>query len=232
MGYWANQPMAGDYPLDVQGDLRDGLLDALNTELSNKFNEDRSNQNFEVGVSYTLSDVNIDNYEQNIEEFNKWIQEQSTTNEKVIIKELKDAIKFANEDEGFGGRRADVNDMSFIIPLSFLDWEVKLEPKSELSQYLLTLLKGTDGGSENRGYPIEENAYPKGINTPSDFIKTYIDKWDDLISGKITMRDIKSTSNIKDMTFGNLLNTRWLRRHFCLLLLYRKPNKSHIWKGH
>lgn len=208
MGYWANQPMAGDYPLDVQGDLIDGLLDALNTELLNKFKEDRSNQNFEVGVSYSLSDINIDNYEQNIEKFNKWIQEQSIINEKVVIKELNDAIKFANKEEGFGGRRADVNDMSFIIPLSFLDWEVKLEPKSELSQYLLTLLKGTDGGSKRREYPIEENAYPKGINTPSDFIKVYIDKWDELISGKITMKNIESTSNIKDIKFGRLLNTR------------------------
>lgn len=208
MGYWANQPMAGDYPLDVQGDLRDGLLDVLNTELLNKFNEHRSNQNFEIGVSYSLSDINIDNYEKNIEEFENWIQEQSIINEKVVIKELRDAIKFSNEEKGFGYRRANINDMSFIIPLSFLEWEVKLEHKSELSHYLLTLLKNTDGGSDDRGYPTEENAYPKGINTPSDFIKAYIDKWDDLISGKVTMRDIESTSNIKSIKFGGLINTR------------------------
>lgn len=208
MGYWSNEPMAGDYPEDIQFGFRDSLLEALNLELLNKFNDDRSNQNFEVGVVYNTSDIDIDDYEQNIKEFTTWLQEQCDTNEKVIIKEISDVINIAETKERFSIRMADKNDMSFIIPLSFLEWEIKLTPESELSQYLLTLLKGTDGGSEHRGYPIEENIYPNGINTPSDFIKTYIDDWNNLISDKIKIRDIESTSNIKDIRFGNLLNTR------------------------
>lgn len=206
MGYWANQPMAGDYPWDVQGDFRDGLLDSLNTELLNKFNIN-SNNDFEVGVSYKLSDIDCNDYEKNLEDFNTWLQKQCNTNEKVIIKEISDAIMFSCQDEGFGNCGANTNDMSFIIPLSFLEWGVKLNVESELSQYLLTLLKGTDGGSEDRGYPIEENMYPNGINTPSDFIKAYVDKWNDLISGKISLRDIESTEEQKHLG-ENLLNTR------------------------
>jgi len=204
MGYWANQPMAGDYPEDIQGNFRDRLLNLLNKELLDKFNSDI--QDFEVGKIYNMSEMNIDKYEENINEFINWLQNQCDTNDENILNEIASIYIESATENGFHG--ADKNHMAFILPLSFLDWDIKLNPKSKLSKFLLRVLKCTDGGSENRGYPIEENAYPKGINTPSDFIRTYIDKWDDLVSGKVVMRDIKSTSNIKDIKFGNLLNTR------------------------
>lgn len=208
MGYWSNQPMTGDFPEDVQDEIRDRLLSVLNAELLNKIQGYRDGLDLKVGVAYSLDDFNIDEYEQNRQEFEKWIQEQSKTNEKVILKEINDIVTLAHEDKGFGCRRADVNSISFILPLSFLDWEVKLDSQSELSQYLLTLLKDTDGGSKQREYPKRENAYPKGINTPSDFVKSYIDNWNQLISGEMSLKEIKSTSNIKSMKFGHLLNTR------------------------
>lgn len=204
MGYWSNQPMAGDYPEDIQTEIRNTLLESLNKNLLEEIYSDI--QEFEVGKVYSSDDIYVDKYEKDRMNFINWLLDQCNTNENTILKEIKNIVEVAKTEEKFS--RADLNDVCFIIPLSFLEWGIKLEPKSELSQYLLTLLKGTDGGSGKREYPLEENAYPNGINTPSDFIKTYIDKWDDLISGKINLRDIKSTSNIKSMKFGHLLNTR------------------------
>lgn len=202
MGYWSNQPMVGDYPEDIQGDFRDRLLNLLNKELLDKFNNNI--QDFEVGKIYNMSEINIDKYEENINEFINWLQNQCNTNEENILNEIASIYIESATENGFHG--ADKNQIAFILPLSFLDWDIKLNPK--LSKFLLRVLKCTDGCSEDRGYPIEENAYPNGINTPSDFIRTYIDKWDDLISGKINMKDIESTSTIKSIKFGRLINTR------------------------
>lgn len=73
MGYWSNQPMAGDYPEDTQMNFREGLLASLNVKLLNKFNSDV--QEFEVGKSYNLSEINSNDYENNMNEFIIWMQE-------------------------------------------------------------------------------------------------------------------------------------------------------------
>lgn len=204
MGYWSNQPMAGDFPEDMQSEIRNTLLEVLNKKL---LDEIYSNvQVLEVGKVYNCNDIDVDKYERDRVNFINWLQEQCNIKEKVILKEIKNIVNITETEGKF--YRADLNDINFILPLSFLEWEIKLESKSELSQYLLTLLKDTDGGSRKREYPIEENIYPKGINTPSDFIKVYIDNWEGLISGEMSLGDVETTSNIKSMKFGHLLNTR------------------------
>ena len=203
MGYWSNQPMGGDFPEDIQINLRESLLDALNMELLEKFNIDY--QELGIGIICGGNDINIDGYEKNLNEFTRWLQVQCINNEKIILKEISDIVICSNKADGYNC--ANLNDVCFIIPLSFLEWGIKLEPKSELSQYLLTWLKATAGGSKDRGYSITENMYPNSINNPSDFIKAYIDNWDDLISGNMNYSSIESTEEQKYLG-GNLYNTR------------------------
>jgi len=204
MGYWSNQPMAGDYPEDIQIEFRERILDSLNFELLSQFNED-NNEPLEVGKVYNMRDIDISKYEKNMKDFTNWLQNQCNTNEESVLNEIASIYIQSATENGF--HSADKNHMAFIIPLSFLEWNIKLNSKSKLSKFLLRVLKCTDGGSEDRGYSIEENVYPNGINTPNDFIRTYIDKWDDLISGKIAMKDIISTEKQKHLG-KNLYNTR------------------------
>lgn len=189
MGYWLNKPMGGDHPWDIQDNFRDELLNTLNIELFEKCynNEDKC---FEV---------------ENIKYFTDWLQYQCKTNEKGIMTVISNIIITSIKVNGF--HYANLNEVCFAIPLSFLEWGVTLRLESELSKYLLILLKGTDGGSEDRGYSILENIYPNGINTPNDFIKVYIDKWNDLISGIISISSIDSTEELQFLV-KNLYNTR------------------------
>lgn len=197
MGYCGSTPMGGDYPWDMQDILKDNILYNLNrTMLDEFYNSIEENPN------------DIDLYDKYRTDFNEWFKKECLENEIVVLNEIKTFLKDLKEIP-FMRRDGDYNTMYFVIPLSFLQWEVKLEAESELSKYLLELLNKTDGGSKYRGYKEEENLYPNGIATPNDFIKAYIDRWNSLITGEIDIEDIKSTKESEKLCpNSSLINTR------------------------
>ncbi|MBN1076064.1 hypothetical protein DVV91_17225 [Clostridium botulinum] len=200
MGYWSNEPMSGDFPQDMKDIFREELIIEFgNKKVLNKMNKYYNQQNnMEENKIYDINDIDISTYEDYINEFNRWIKEYILLNEDAIL-------KFVEHKVNFRGYNLSKN---YIIPLSFLEWEIKLKKESRLSKYLLELLNNTDGGSEDRGYEEKENMYPNKLYSPYDFIKYYIDNWSDLISGDIHYSKISSNVDIIPTLGKNLINVK------------------------
>ena len=196
MGYWSTIPMGGDLPLDIKDNLEDIIVSCIGDDKVKQSFEDYYNN-----CENPTSDETIDLYEKKVDGFKNFIQTISNTYQMALIDILKETIKDKYNDE-------EENDYNFVIPLSFLEWEGKLEPNSKLSKYLLNLLKNTDGGNKDRGYTDEENMYPNKLYTPYDFIKYYIDNWDKLITREMKYEEINSDVDIVPTLGKNLLNVK------------------------
>ena len=193
MGYWSTIPMGGDLPLDIKDKVEDILVILIGDDKVRKAFDD-----YYDTCENPTSDESIELYEDKVEEFKIFIQKFSNESETTLINVLKNTKEDNKKEE---------NDYNFVIPLSFLEWEVKLNYNSDLSKYLLELLKDTDGGNKDRGYEDKENMYPNKLYTPYDFIKYYIDNWDKLITRQIDYGKI--TSNVDVPTLGeNLINVK------------------------
>ncbi|WP_252241647.1 hypothetical protein [Clostridium sp. ZBS18] len=203
MGYWSNEPMSGDFPQDMKDIFREELIIEFgNKKVLNKMNKYYNQQNnMEENKIYDINDIDISTYEDYINEFNRWIKEYILLNEDAIL-------KFVEHKVNFRGYNLSKNQINYIIPLSFLELEIKLKKESRLSKYLLELLNNTDGGSEDRGYEEKENMYPNKLYSPYDFIKYYIDNWSDLISGDIHYSKISSNVDIIPTLGKNLINVK------------------------
>lgn len=185
MGYWSTIPMGGDYPLDIQDNMRKELIFSFSP-------------NKVVEKYLDLSEDICDpiKYEIMINEFTKWIRLCAIYEEDELIDFVKD---FHNNQE---------EEIRFSVPLSLLEWGVTVNKDSKLSKLLLEMIKNTDGGSDYRGYTDKENLYPNKLYTPNDFIKYYIDNWDDIITGKINFNDIKSDVDIIPKLGFSMLNIK------------------------
>lgn len=187
MGYWSTVPMGGDYPLDVQDKLRE--------ELTIEFSPNEVIDSFlEYNNSNSFSDFEL--YDCMISSFIKWIRQCAIYEEEKLICFLK----------GFYNKQSE--DIKFVIPLSFLEWGVKIGFNSKLSKVLLEMLINTDEGNKYRGYTVEENLYPNKLYTPCDFIKYYIDNWNSLIEGKINYNKIQSDLDNIPTLGKNIINVK------------------------
>lgn len=200
MGYWSTIPMGGDLPQDMKDEFGEELVNKFgDEEIKNKMNT-YSNQNLEVGKAYNLNDIDISAYEDFIEHFEIWSRDYISSHEDEILKYIKRKIRFGYSD-------LSKNQVNYIIPLSFLEWKIKLNKESKLSKYLLKLLSDTDGGNDYRGYEEKDNMYPNKLYSPYDFIKYYINNWNVLIKGQIDYDKIDSNVDIVP-NIGNLMNVK------------------------
>lgn len=198
MGYWSTIPMGGDLPQDMKDEFRDELINKFGDEkIIDKLNNTYNNQDIEVGKFYNINDLDISAYESFVKGFEVWSKDYIPSHEDEILEYIKDKI-------GYSDTREQIN---YIIPLSFLEWRIKLNKDSKLSKYLLELLLNTDGGNDYRGYKEKDNMYPNKLYSPYDFIKYYIDNWDGLISGQLDYSKINSDVDIIP-NIGDLVNVK------------------------
>lgn len=194
--YWVNSPMQCNTAQGAKDFIQNILLFELNPNMLKE--KERSKE--------ICRKNNIKNIEKGMIEYvrfhtkyAKWLTQECIDNEFNIIKVLKNIIEVVNNakelDIDYGIDSLN-NEMLYVIPLSFLEWKVEIDSNTEISKYLLSLLKQTDGGSTERGFSTVDNKYPNGINTPSDFIKNYINNWDKLITGEMLISNIKFTEKV------------------------------------
>jgi hypothetical protein len=198
MEYWSNNPMSGELQHIGKDTMQNILLHELNPKMleekekSKKISRDTMFNDFSKGFM---------GYLKFHEDYAKWLIKECENNEFNIIKALKFIVSIGNKPRemkiNYGIDCLNIeNEMLYVIPISFMEWNIRLKPNSEISKYLLNLLKQTDGGSRIREFSDDDNKYPNSIYTPSDYIKTYIEKWNDLITGKIKINDIKSDEKV------------------------------------
>lgn len=193
MGYCSSHPMDGDLPRDIQWNTEEWIMLLLNEDLLHKRVED-----LKIG----------ENFIKLYDEFKCWLKEISISNEFELLKVIDSMLydfKTNKDDIYFYDNIYETT--LFVLPLSFLENGVKINPSCELSKLLLRMLKKSDGGSKERGYKKSENLYPNGIATPNDYIKTYIKYWNKLISGEMKYKDIKATVETEILS-PYMLNTK------------------------
>jgi hypothetical protein len=196
--YWINSPMISDNFKMSKDFIQEALLSEFNI---NMLNEKRKSQDLCKRYNIQNMKKGMVEYVRFHTKYSQWLIKECINNEFNVIKMLKTIVNMVNKANTFDKNRGiDFiiinNEMLYVIPLSFLEWKIELNSNSEISKYLLSLLKQTDGGSVERGFSIEEDKYPNGINTPNDFVKAYIEQWDRLITGKIKISDIKFTEQV------------------------------------
>lgn len=198
MQYWSNNPMSGELQHEGKDMIQSILLHELNPKM---LNEKEKSKKVSRETMFNDFSRGFMGYLKFHEEYSKWLTKECRVNEFNVIKTLKFIVDVGNKPKelkiNYGINCPNIdNEMLYVIPISFMEWNIKLEPNSEISKYLLNLFKQTDGGSKTRGFSETDNKYPNSIYTPDDFIKTYIDKWNDLITGKIKINDIKSSEKV------------------------------------